>query len=188
MKALATLLVLAVSPTTLAAKPQPKPPVSAEVRADREEIGKLRRELMSAMVVKRLDLSSEQKRALLAVIADAKKLRASTAVDPDADAVREQRKALLRRAIEEARKTGEVSAETKAGIQELRADVKDVRKEHKGELLALKERLEKILKKEQVEELKELRRDAPEKRGKKGGKRMFLRLLMSDEFAAELAR
>ncbi len=194
MNAVAALLFLAVAPSVLAAKPA-KPAISADVREDREEMGKLHRELASALLVKRLDLTPTQKTDLLRVIADAKALRAERQGSKDFDAMREKRKELLQRAIDDARKTGEVSAQTKVAMEEMRGDVKDARDVHQAKAKELKERLRKVLTAEQVEELKELREDMPGpgrmrggKAGKKGHGGGFLRLLLSDEFEAELKR
>lgn len=183
----AILVALSLTPVLLAAKPTPKAEISAEVREDREELGKLRRELAAAILVKRLNPSREQRQELLRIIADAKALRATAVSGKEADGLREKRKQLLERAIEDARKTGEVSSQTKVAIEDLKGDAKDVRKEHKGKAKEIHERLRKVLTAEQIEELKELKSEMPGKR-KQGKKGLGLRLLLSDEFAAELSR
>ena len=188
----ATLAVLLASPA-LAARGTPPGPAGAETVRD-PELGSLRRQLASATLIARLKLTADQKKALLKVIDEARDVRADAAKDKDIDAAQAKKKEVLRKAIEEVRKQGELSKDTEAALDDSRELTQDAGEEYRDRAKDLREQVKDILTKEQIEQLTS--GPTADKRGKfglrhgdaNGGKKMLLHLFMSDEFRDELAR
>ena len=193
------------------------PAVSPD-RAGDEDVASMRRTLMSVLVLQKLQLSPAQKHDLQGVLSDMKQLRDERKSDKTLQSIGDQRKALLQKAIDEARAKGEVSPETKDAILALRDQTRDAMKPFAGRGRDVMKRLKGILTTDQIESLKDLRGEVgplfgeggarpeagtqpegaqpqvqpqgrPAWRGGEGaGRGMLLRLLMSDEFQAELAK
>lgn len=183
------LLVFAALSTSLVSTAAFALPEAAPTRVERgvaggDENASLRRTLAAALVVKKLDLTTDQKREMLSIIADAKQLRerAKNAIPAN------ERKAVLEKAISEARATGELSADTRERMRAMRDRVKANTGSMKADRQALRERMEKVLTPAQLEKIKEGRRERQLEGKRNIKKAMWLRLLMSDEFAAELSR
>lgn len=197
----ALLLASLVSLPSLVLPAHAAAPKTAAVSAktEHQETAALRRTLASALVVKAINPTVEQKRALQAAITDLRAVRDAAKADKDIAALQERRQALLTKAIGEARATGSVSAATKAELKDLRENGKDERGGVRGKAKDAMTRIHGILTPAQLEAVRDLAADMPQgkRHGAKGksegkagkhGKGMLLRLMMSDEFAAELAR
>ena len=184
---LMTALLVSLSTPTLAVAAPKAPAAKANTH---QETAKLRRTLASALVVKAINPTAEQKKQLLAEIAVLRGVRDAAKSDKDVAALQDRRKALLTKAIDEARATGSVSAATKAEMKDLREDGKDERGDVRKQAKQSMERIRATLTAEQLEAVRDLADDMPQRKGKAGkhGKGMLLRLLMSEEFAAELSR
>lgn len=186
---LMTAMLVSLSTPALAIAAPKAPAAKASAH---QETAKLRRTLASALVVKAINPTAEQKKQLLAEIGTLRDSRDAAKADKDVAALRERRKALLTKAIEEARATGGVSAATKAEMKDLREDGKDERGDVRKQAKESMERIRSILTPAQLEAMRDLADDMPQRKGKdkagKQGKGMLLRLLMSEEFAAELSR
>lgn len=197
--------------TALAAESFPGQPgapglaAAGRVSPEQQKNASLRRTLASVVILKKLNLSDDQKQALSKVLADAKALREQAKSKVANAAPIEARQKLLEQAIAEARATGEVSPQTKEAMKNLRKQAREGVQPMRGEVKGLLERAKAILTPEQLDTLKGLgKRErvgeadgagreggegfAARRHGRHGGKRMFVRILLSDEFAAELAR
>lgn len=170
----------------------PKPAANAAVEGPHgdPELQSLRRQLASAVLVSELKLTGEQKKALKSVIAEAKKLRDDVKSDPDLAKFRADRKVALKAAVDEVHSKGALSAGTK---QTLKDGVKDApvdREEMREKMQTLKDSVKGILTAEQMEKVQEMKakRAGKFQRERKGDGRRLIRLMMSDEFAAELDR
>lgn len=201
--AVAAMLAVPAVPAFAAA-----PGRTPEAVAAHAEIASLRRELAAALIVKRLALTPEQKNEIKRVVADLKTTREALRADDELAAIREQREALLRKAIEEARATGLVSSETRDALKALRTEGRDERKEHAPAMKEAMEKLRNVLTAEQKQALRDMRKeiraegvgmhgsaegDAGAKKhgGFRRGKMAklgMMKLLLSDELAAELDR
>ena len=187
--------------------------VSPDRKGD-EDVASMRRTLVSVLVLQKLQLSPAQKKDLAGVIADMKQLKTERENDPAFQSIKNDRKALLAKAIDEARAKGEVSPETRDALLALRDKGRDAMKAYAGRGKDVMQRLKGILTTDQVESLKDLRGEIgplmgvgvgvgpgaggehvaaegvkPGVRGGEGrGRGMVLRLLLSDEFQAELSK
>ena len=180
------LLVLASLSTTLFATAALAVPEAASAgriergAAPKDGTVSLRRTLASVLVLKKLAPTSDQKREMLSIIAEAKVLREKTR-----NAVPEnQRRIVLEKAIADARATGVVSPQTKEEMKSMRAKV--AAESSGGERKELRERMQKLFTPEQIEKM---RAGRDKKHARRAGKKAaWVRLMMSDEFAAELAK
>lgn len=177
-------LALAFFPVLLSTPVFAKPsaPPAVENRQQDPQLASLRRTLASVLLLEKLKLTPDQKKELAAIATDARALREKArAAAPAADA----RKQLLEKAIQEARDTGRLSDATRESVRGMREGARARAKSSAPERKALRARLERILTPEKRAELR------ASQSARHGGKRRaagFLRLLMSDEFAAELAK
>ncbi|RMG11861.1 MAG: hypothetical protein D6729_17410 [Deltaproteobacteria bacterium] len=153
------------------------------------EIASLRRQLAAARLVHTLKLSAEQKRALQDLARRARSLREAMREDPKVTGAKEELKRLLTRAIEETRRDGRPSPETRVALETLKDRMRDAHAARRGEFKAILESMRGVLTEEQLDALAELKREhwMGRRRGHPG-KRMALRFLLSDEFLAELSR
>lgn len=161
------------------------------------ELQSLRRQLASAVLLAELKLTAEQKTAMKSVLAEARKLRDEKMSDPALATFRAGRMVALRAALDEVRKTGSLSEKTRASMNE---DAHDDMDELRDKVKELRESVMGILTPAQIEHMKELRENKLKKMKKMGkdgggkghagkaGKGRILRLVLSDEFAAELDR
>lgn len=204
MRSIALSLALAAAiPLAAVAAPKgvtrPAAPAVQQGPHGDPELQSLRRQLASAVLISELKLSTDQKKALKSVIAEAKKVRDEVRNDPDLAKFRVERKALLQSAIDEVHSKGTLSEATKKSLEDGRKDAPIDHDEMKEKMISLKESVKGILTAEQLEKLQEMREKRAakleakgfkgfKKGGKKGEGRHMLRLLMSDEFAAELDR
>jgi Spy/CpxP family protein refolding chaperone len=176
--------------TAFAASAKPAPPATAAAVTNEKggdpEIAGMRRTLASVIVLKKLALTPEQKKELASIIADAKQLKARAKAELANDSLRGQRKQLLAKAIDEARVSGKVSPETKVAVEEMKEKLKDGASSLKSERREIGQRLKGLFTDAQREELKDMRAEA----GRRAAKHphAMLKLMMSDEFSAELAR
>lgn len=193
MRPLILLTALLLS-TPVVAGAAPKASDPAVSPSSHHEVAKLRRTLASALVVKAINPTAEQKKQLLAEIAVLRGVRDAAKSDKDLAALQDRRKALLTRAIGEARATGSVSAATKAEMKNLREDGKDERADVRGAAKESMQRIRAVLTPAQLEAVRDLAAGMPGRKAKAGkgdgkrGKGMLLRLMMSEELAAELSR
>ena len=210
MRSIAALSLVAGLGLAVPAAAAPKNPAplaeDAAVRggAGDPELASLRRQLASAVLVSELKLSAEQKSALRKVIAEAKLLRQEAVRDRDLADVRAERKAALRKAIEEVHATGALSNASRDSLKagkkeafeesaEIRAKMKDLRTSMKGILTAEQMERLKELRVAKIGKMKGARGEAlkgkmkMKKKGLRGGKALR-RLMLSDEFEAELGR
>ena len=186
------LLVLAALSTTLLSVPAFALPEAAPSRVEhggdvRDPNAGLRRTLASVLVIKKLDLTSDQKREILSIITDAKALRAKAV----GSVPENERRSTLERAIADARANGEISADTKEQMKAMREKMKAGAGSLKGDREALHARMEKVLTPAQIEKLqagKHGKGDGERRAHKQAKRAAWVRLMMSDEFAAELAR
>jgi Spy/CpxP family protein refolding chaperone len=201
MRSLVLPLLLAAAPLAAAPKNAPVPKVvqaAGEHRGD-PELQSLRRQLASAVLVANLKLTAEQKDALQSVLAEARKTREEMKIDKKLDALRADRKVALKAAIDEVHSKGSLSEKTKESLKdggrEAVEELGDVREKMKS----FRQSVIGILTPEQLDRMKELRAQrvkkmeaagmkAGMKAGKGAGKQRLMRLLLSDEFAAELER
>ena len=197
-------LLLAAAVTSLPSAHAAAPKTAAvSAKTEHGETAALRRTLASALVVKAINPTVEQKRALQAAISDLRAVRDAAKADKDIAALQDRRQAVLTKAIGEARATGSVSAATKAEMKDLREDGKDERGDVRGKAKDAMTRIRGVLTPAQLEAVRGLAAGMPEGKrhgakakgtgageGKAGqrGKGRLLRLMMSDEFSAELAR
>lgn len=185
---LLTALLLSVPTPALAAPKAPAAKASAH-----QETAKLRRTLASALVVKAINPTSEQRKQLLAEITTLRGVREAAKSDEEIAALQERRKALLTKAIGEARATGSVSSATKAEMKDLREKGKEERGDVRAKAGDSMARIRAILTPAQIEAMAALAdnmgRNAKGK-GKRGkrGNGTLLRLVTSEEFVAELSR
>lgn len=180
--ALAFLPVLLSTPVF--AKPSAPPaPAAVEHSQQDPQVASLRRTLASVLLLEKLKLTPDQKKELAAIATDARALREKArAAAPASDT----RKQLLEKAIQEARDTGRVSDATRESVRGMREGAKARAESSAPERKALRARLEKIITPGKRAELRD-----SQQRSRRDGKRRgagLLRLLMSDEFAAELAK
>lgn len=200
MRSLVLPLLLAVA-APLAAAPKNVPPAkvaSVEKKADPHgdpELQSLRRQLASAVLLSELKLTSEQKVAMRQVLAEARKLRDEKTSDPALASFRAERKTALRAAIDEVHSKGALSEKTRESMKDVARDARDDGDDFRDKAKALRESMMGILTPAQIEHMKELREARMEKAGKgdrkgagKAGKQGLLRLVLSDQFAAELDR
>jgi hypothetical protein len=179
------------------------PPSQSAVHAGHEgregdpEIASMRRTLVSALVVKKLALSAEQKTKLVSLIQQAKQLEEDAKNERDSSGVKDQRKALLQKAIDEARSSGKLDDQTKNGFAELGGKAQDGAQGFRTQGRELMKQIRAVFTDDQLASLQDLRSEIPGARmrggreGKGNGKRggaMLFRLMMTDEFAAELSR
>lgn len=187
------LAFAAVIPLAAAApKSPPKQSAPVEMRQGDPELQSLRRQLASAVLVTELTLTGEQKKALKSVIAEAKIVRGQVKNDAELAKFRESRKVALKAAIDEVHSKGSLSDATKQSLKDGAKDAPVDREEIREKMQGFRESVKGILTAQQIEKLQEMREKRQEKgfgkQGKKGEGRQMLRLLMSDEFAAELDR
>ena len=197
MRSLVLPLLLAVA-APLAAAPKNAPPAkvaAAEAKGPHgdPELTSLRRQLASAVLLAELKLTNEQKTALKSVLAEARKLRDEKMNDPELATFRAERKTALRAAIDEVHSKGSLSDKTKESMKDAAEDAHDDMDELRGKVKELRESVMGILTPTQIEHMKELREKRMKKLGKDGDKgpkggKGILRLVLSDEFAAELNR
>lgn len=198
MRSLVLPLLLAVA-APLAAAPRNAPPakvaaVDAKAPHGDPELQSLRRQLASAVLLAELKLTTEQKSAMKSVLADARKLRDQKRNDPELATFRAERKTALRAAIDEVHSKGSLSDKTKESMKDAAEEAHDDMDELRPNVKELRESVLGILTPAQIEHMKELREKRMKKLGKDGGGkgpkggRGILRLVLSDEFAAELAR
>jgi len=161
------------------------------------ELQSLRRQLASAVLLAELKLTAEQKTAMKSVLAEARKLRDEKMSDPALATFRAGRMVALRAALDEVRKTGSLSEKTRASMKDGAEDAHDDMDELRDKVKELRESVMGILTPAQIEHMKELRENKLKKMKKMGkdgggkgkaGKGRILRLVLSDEFAAELDR
>lgn len=210
MRSLVLPLLLATVPLAAvplaSAAPQSKAaPVSGERGGD-PELQSLRRQLAAAVLVAELKLTPDQKKALKSVLGEARKVRDDLKSDKNLAAVRAERKTALRAAVDEVHAKGSVSAETRAALEaggrdaleetgDAREKMKELRKsaigiltpEQVAHMKELRQARVKKLKGKSLDKARKLKGDKAARRGKAGNKRL-MRLLLSDELAAELDR
>lgn len=203
MRALVLPLLLAFA-APLAAAPRnasPAPKVAVEKKAGMDhgdpELQSLRRQFGSAVLLSELKLTSEQKTALRSVLAEARGLRDEKRSEEALASFRAERKTALRAAIEEVHSKGALSEKTRESMKDAVRDADDDRDEFRDKAKELRESVMGILTPTQVEHMKELREARMKKADKMGGGKEahggpgrggLLRLILSDEFAAELDR
>lgn len=182
--ALAFLPVLLSMPAFAKPSAPPAPAAVEHPQQQDPQLASLRRTLASVLLLEKLKLTPDQKKELAAIATDARALREKArAGAPAADS----RKLLLEKAIQEARDTGRVSDATRESVRTMRKEAKARTEASAPERKALRARLEKIITPEKRAEL----RASSQPVSRRGGKRRaagLLRLMMSDEFAAELAK
>lgn len=190
--AVAALAAVLLATPALAAKGAAPKGAAAEQAVRDPELASLRRQLAAATVVKRLQLTADQKKELLRVIDEARGIRAEAAKDPEIDAAQAARKDLLRKAIEETRANGEVSEKTKTALEESRESTQDVREDYRDRAQDLREQVKKILTQEQLDRVMAggpvLHRKMKMQANAMPQRKMLIRLLLSDEFRDELSR
>lgn len=156
-----------------------------------DELQSLHRQLRAARIVHKLELSTDQRRALIAISKEARSVRGDLDNDPALASAKAAMKKTLARALREIRKSGEPAPQTRVEIETLKGQMRSAHKSRKADMKELMRSVRDTLNEDQLESLQEMRQHARRRGGERGGRhggKMLLRLITSDEFAAELSR
>ena len=154
------------------------------------ELASLKRQMMAARLVHELKLSPEQRSSILGLVRRARALRASAEEDMAVKRAKAALKETLREAIDEVRRTGHPSPDTRVKIETIKDTLRDAHRARKDQFKAIMKALKETLTDDQLETLRELkqRHHGRMRRFPDRGGRKALKFLTSDEFLAELSR